>query len=128
MMLASGSITAVNANPATGTATAGSTVGLNGNGAQTPVAIYSVNASQMRTLAIQVTGTFVATLTVQESVDGVNWVANGVVAPITTGTPAGTITAVGVYTCIISGCVLARLTCTAFTSGTAVVTLNATTN
>lgn len=125
MMLSSGSITAANANPATGTATTGSTIGLNGNGAQTTTAVYSAIAASMKTLGIQVTGTFVATLKVQESIDGVNWVDNGVIAPITTGTGAATITAVGIYTCTIAGCVLARVTCSAYTSGTAVITLNA---
>lgn len=114
MNTASGSITAQNANPNSGTPTDGSTVRLNVNGLQ-------------KTLAIQVSGTWSGALTVQETLDGENWIANGVVAPITTGTPAGTIPSgtAGIYTCSIPGAISVRLSANAATTGEAVVTMAA---
>jgi hypothetical protein len=114
MQTTTGTITAQNANPNSGAATTGSTVGLQTSG-------------QQKTLLIQVTGTWSGALTLQETLDGTNWVANGQIAPITTGTNAATIPSgtAGIYIASIAGAIAVRLSSNAATTGTAVVTMAA---
>ena len=112
----SGSISALNANLSSGTATTGSTVAL--------------SASQLNnkaTAAIQVTGTFSATLIGQVSIDGVNWVTLNSISFVNanTGAYSAAITAPGVYTVDVAAMGFFRVTCSAYTSGLAVVTMQA---
>lgn len=120
----SGSITAVNANPSSGTATSGSTVALDLAGGS----MYDPVLYQYHSMAIQVTGTFTATLTFQSSFDGSTWVSHTVTtAPVTAsiGTQVTTATAAGKWYANVSGIRKFRVTCTSYTSGTATVVLTA---
>jgi hypothetical protein len=73
---------------------------------------------------VQVTGTFTATLELQTTIDGTNYVAvQGL--KVSDGTDAPTITAVGIYRYELVGSKGCRVKATAYTSGTAVVTLAA---
>lgn len=109
----SGSISALNANLATGVPTANSTV------------LMSLSNLDPSTAAIQVTGVFTATLVVQASLDGVNWVTLGgtPLVNINTAAYAANITAAGIWQADPAGFAYIRVTCSAYTSGTAVVTL-----
>ena len=108
----SGNITALNTVP-NGVASANSSVQIPTEGAYT--------------VTVQVKGTYVGTLSLQESIDaGVSWVAIlGV--PVPSGAVVSTLTsaAVGTWTAITGGFKLFRIMATAFTSGTAVIILNA---
>lgn len=73
-------------------------------------------------LAIQVTGTFVGTLTFSSTVDGTNFVVTNVL-PVASGTAVSTATAPGMWTLVLQGHKQVRVAFTAFTSGTAVVTV-----
>lgn len=120
----SGSITAANANPSSGTATSGSTVALDLAGGS----MYDPVLYQYNSMAIQVTGTFTATLTFQSSFDGSTWVSHTVTtAPVTAsiGTQVTTATAAGKWYANVSGIRKFRVTCTSYTSGTATVVLTA---
>jgi len=105
-----GSITALNANLATGTPTAGSFV--------------AINAADADTLAIHVTGTFVATLQIQGSLDGINWIQLANLINVNSGAVASTITAVGLFQLDVAGLSYVRITASAYTSGTAVAILS----
>ncbi|MHB1097877.1 MAG: hypothetical protein ACYC3F_17095 [Gemmatimonadaceae bacterium] len=74
------------------------------------------------TLAVQVTGTFVGTITFEVSVDGTTFVAFNM-TPSNSGTDASTATAPGAFSKPIGGYSVARARCSAYTSGTPVVTL-----
>ena len=75
-------------------------------------------------VAIQITGTWVGTLQFEGTVDGTNWVtANGVFAG--SSTPGPTITTNGIVRVTPSGLAQFRITSTAWTSGTAVITIRA---
>lgn len=118
----SGNITVLNANTSSGTATSGSTVALDLAGGS----MYDPVLYQYNTMAIQVTGTFTATLTFQSSFDGSTWVSHTVTtAPVTAsiGTQVTTATAAGKWYANVSGIRKFRVTCTAYTSGTATVVL-----
>lgn len=118
----SGNITAVNANPSSGTATSGSTVALDLAGGS----MYDPVLYQYNSMSIQVTGTFTATLTFQSSFDGSTWVSHTVTtAPVTAsiGTQVTTATAAGKWYANVSGLRKFRVTCTSYTSGTAAVVL-----
>ena len=81
-------------------------------------------ASGMSSASAQITGTWVGTITFEGTVDGTNWVAiNGVFAG--TSTPGSTITANGVVRLTPGGLTSIRLNMTAFTSGSAVITMRA---
>ena len=74
--------------------------------------------------SIQITGTWVGTLQFEGTVDGTNWTAiNGVFAG--TSTPGSTITANGIVRLTPSGLAQFRITSTAWTSGTATISLRA---
>lgn len=111
-----GNITTQNLNPNTGVATAGST-------------IVVASLAGKSTVTIQVIGTYTGALTPQGSTDGVNWVNLSATSlqNISTGFTIGTIAsaAVGIWQVDISGLVQFRMTALAAISGTAVVTINA---
>ena len=121
----SGDITVLNANVSSGTATSGSTVATIISYPNTAT-IYK-NTSQWNTVGVQVTGTFTATLTFQSSADeGATWVSHTVAtAPViaAAGTQVTTATSTGNWVANVSGFTNFRVTCTAYTSGTASVTL-----
>lgn len=117
MIFSIGAITILNSNLATGTATTGSTVGVSAS-----TAPYSPTKDQ-RNIMVQVTGTWTGTLVIQETVDCVNWVINGVVTPILTGTAAASFTTNGIYTATIIGAQQVRVTASAAMTGSAVVTI-----
>ena len=75
-------------------------------------------------VAVQITGTWIGTLQFEGTIDGTNWVAiNGVVAG--TSTPGQTTTTNGIVRLTPSGLAQVRVTSTAFTSGTAVISIRA---
>lgn len=71
---------------------------------------------------VQVTGTFSATLLIEATMDGTNWDTYAFVN-CATGTTATSITGTGQYRTELVGVHSVRVRCSAFTSGTAVVTL-----
>ena len=110
---ASGTITALNSNLATGAATANSSVALQLNGATG----YSVD----------IRGTFTQTLLVQGSVTGNDWVTLSVI-PVGAGlniAQVASVTAQGAWWGNANGLQQIRVTCSALTSGTATVNLRA---
>lgn len=72
-------------------------------------------------LALQVTGTFSATVTWEGTLDGTNWIAI-VVLNRNAGTQATTATAAGLYLANVAGLALFRARVSAFTSGAVTVT------
>jgi hypothetical protein len=110
---ASGTITALNANPTSGTPTAGSTVTLSLTGATG--------------FAIDVRGTFSATLTFQGTINGTDWFTLNAVPAGNAANVAlvSTSTAVGAWVGNGNGLQQVRVTATAYASGTATVTLRA---
>ena len=98
----------------------------NANGSLTASSTgVTVDTADCATACVQLTGTWVGTITFQGTVDNSNWVSLNGVAP-TTGTPATTATSNGVYVVDVAGLQFMRAQCTAFTSGTIVVTILAT--
>ena len=73
-------------------------------------------------IGVQITGTFTGTLQFEGSVDGVTFVAVNMTPPNST-TPATSATSAGVWTGGVGGLLVFRVRCSAYTSGTAVVTL-----
>lgn len=74
--------------------------------------------------AVQITGTWAGTVTFEGTVDNTNWVSiNGVSA--STSAPQATTTVNGVYRLTPGGLAAMRANMTAFTSGTAVVSIRA---
>jgi hypothetical protein len=80
--------------------------------------------SLTNTIGIQVTGTFVGTVTFEVTVDGTNWVAAAAVVTAATTARVTTATAAGLWQLPVAGFVAARVRCSAFTSGTINVTMN----
>jgi hypothetical protein len=72
-------------------------------------------------IAVQLTGTFTATVQFEGTVDGTNYVAM-LASPVGSTTGATTAAAAGLWRLDTSGLTGARLNCTAYTSGTVVVT------
>jgi hypothetical protein len=73
----------------------------------------------------QITGTFVGTVTFEGSVDGINFTGVGVFPPVTSGSSRvyqATATAPGVFIQPVVGMATVRARCSAYTSGTIVVT------
>jgi hypothetical protein len=88
-------------------------------------AFVEIDCTQVGTCAIQITGTFSATLTAEFTLDGTNWN----LAPMSTvaASPATVTgaTAPGVWQANVAGFRRFRINCpTTYTSGTAVVTLS----
>lgn len=75
-------------------------------------------------VGVQVTGTFVGTLQVQVTIDGTNWAAL-VVRPVSTESPTTAITAPSLVSANVIGVINVRVVATAWTSGTATVTIAA---
>ena len=73
-------------------------------------------------VGVQVTGTFSGTLEFQMTIDGTNYVAVSTTS-VTTTTAATTTTATGVFFFNVVGALSVRVTSTAWTSGTATLTL-----
>lgn len=98
------------------------------NGTPTPY----LNVSEYRTLVVDVSGTFVATVQVQSSINGTTWRnVTGSTSVINLGTGAyltsSNITAAGLYAIDISSFQYVRLISTAYTSGTMVLEYNSVT-
>ena len=73
-------------------------------------------------VGVQITGTFSATLQFEMSIDGTNFVAI-IAESVTTGTQATTTTATGIFKFDVVGARIVRVRSTAYTSGTATVSL-----
>lgn len=71
---------------------------------------------------VQVTGTFTATLLIEATMDGTNWGTYAFVN-CATGATATSITAAGQFRTELVGVHSVRVRCSAYTSGTAAVTL-----
>ena len=76
------------------------------------------------TVGFQVTGTWTGTFGIQASVDGVNWLSTNYVA-LTSGNPASSFSANTIGQINTAGMTYVRITSTAWTSGTATVSLQA---
>lgn len=70
----------------------------------------------LETVAIQLSGTFTATVTFEATVDGTNWIALRV-TPIATGTVATTATAAGIFQADVKGLKAVRARVSAYTNG-----------
>jgi hypothetical protein len=112
-LTATGSINALNVNGSIGTGTAGSYV--------------AMNVSGQSVVTIQATGTFVATIAPQTTVDGTNWVTCPFLinASSSTAAPAGALSGTGMYQVPVSGALMFRVVSTVYTSGAAVITMHA---
>lgn len=73
-------------------------------------------------VGIQITGTLSATITFEGTVDGTNYVALNCL-PSNSGTAASTATAVGAFTVSSGGYAAIRARCSAYTSGSPVLTV-----
>ena len=73
-------------------------------------------------VGIQITGTLSATITFEATVDGTNYVALNCM-PSNSATPASTSTAVGAWTVNAGGYAAIRARCSAYTSGSPVLTV-----
>ena len=80
----------------------------------------SLNVAGRSRVGFQVTGTFVATVTFEVSINGADWVALQVF-PSNNSTGATTAAAAGVWTAAVSGFALARARVSAYTSGAVTV-------
>lgn len=110
---ATGSISALNANLATGVATANSAVALGLTGATG--------------FTVDLRGTFVATIVIQGTVNGTDWITLSTL-PIGAGlnvAQVASMTAVGAWNGNANGMQQIRATASAYTSGTVTVTLRA---
>jgi hypothetical protein len=77
------------------------------------------------TLTIQITGTFVGTVTFEGSIDGVNYVSL-LASDVTTGATATTTTAAGIFRVDVTGLYKVRMRVSAWTSGAITVLGNLT--
>ena len=82
--------------------------------------VLEVNTSGLDTLAVQVFGTMNATLVIEATVDGKNWVTLNLI-PYNSSTSATTITTAGVYFSNVAGFAASRVRCSVYTSGTPTV-------
>ncbi len=73
-------------------------------------------------LAIQVVGTMSATLQIEGTIDGQTWFALNAI-PFNSATAVTSITAAGAWFANVSGLLAARIRCSAYTSGTPLITL-----
>jgi len=83
----------------------------------------AVVAASDGNVGVQVTGTWAATLQFEGTIDGTNWFAMNAHAIGTTASAITSTTANGQWRLMSGGCAQVRVRCSAFTSGTAVVTL-----
>lgn len=112
--VAQGTITTQNLNPATGVPTAASTVVVDTNG--------------MSTLAIQTTGTYTGALTLQGTLDDVNWVSFGGLPLINVNTGGSLVSITSalqsVFQADVSAFSQVRISANAAVTGSVVVTLS----
>lgn len=78
------------------------------------------NVTAVRSVTLQVSGTFAGTLTFEATADGANWVAV-LLTNLTDGTQATTTTTTGAWSIVNSGFTALRARMTSYTSGTAVM-------
>lgn len=78
------------------------------------------------TVGVQITGTWTGTIAFQGSIDGVTWVAVSM-TPIPTAAAVTSTSANGTWTGTFSGLVFFQAISTAWTTGTATVSINTTT-
>lgn len=90
-----------------------------GNG--TAVSVGGGTDGGFTVLGLQVVGITTATITVEGTIDGTNWVAL-MVENLNSGAKATTITANGIYRLVCSGLCQVRARISAWTSGTIYVT------
>jgi hypothetical protein len=76
-----------------------------------------MNIDGFKAVAVQVSGTFVGTVTFETSVDGTNFVATGV-TPAAGGAAVSTATAPGLWNLTPNGVTQLRVRVSAYTSGT----------
>ncbi len=88
--------------------------------------VTQTNTSGLNTSNIQITGTWVGTVQFEASVDGSNYFSVNAQVP-TTGALVTSATANGSWTVNVAGCKNFRVRCSAFTSGTIVVAIDAST-
>lgn len=113
---ATGNITVLNSN-------------LGGPGAPTAGSSLEINTEGRSLLAVQVTGTWTGTLTLQATVNGENWVTVGgpvFMSVASRTTSASSISSNGVYQADVSGYIESRITASAAITGTAVLHINST--
>lgn len=107
-------ITTQNLNPATGTPTPGSFV--------------QISCYGLSTLSIQTVGVYTGVLTLQVTIDGVNWISLGGVAIVNVNTGANSATipsaAQSIYQADVSGFNMARISANASVTGSVQVTLS----
>lgn len=87
-----------------------SAAGATGNGT-------AMDVTGFRSVAVQLTGTFTATVTFETSVNGSDWIATGL-TPAAGGAVSSTAAAAGIWTLTPNGVTLLRARVSAFTSGT----------
>lgn len=87
-------------------------------------ACVNVSVQGVVYVAIQLAGTFTATVSFEGTVDGANWVALNL-TPSNSATPASTATAVGVWSGNVGGYSQVRARVSAYTSGTILTSLQA---
>ena len=86
----------------------------NGNG--TPI-----NLSGIAALAVQITGTFSATINFEATIDGTNWIAAKAI-DLNTGSPINTTTATGIFMFNVPGLRLFRARISSYSSGSVTIT------
>lgn len=87
--------------------------------------IVVLDVAGMGTGAIQVTGTYVGTVSFEVSVNGGDWVAVDMALPSTPGTDVNSTTTTGLYTGSVAGTRALRARMSAWTSGAAEISLSA---
>lgn len=124
----SGTITAANANLASGTPTASSYVGVALYAGGLANTIFGGSVPQYGVLGVSVTGTFSATLRFQGSTDeGTNWfTVDAYAIPVTGVAAVGTTTTTGRWAVLGAGLTNLRVTASSYTSGTATVVIEGT--
>lgn len=86
----------------------------------------TINTAGFGTVSVQVTGTYVGTIAFEGATDQTNFVAVNCTPPNSATAETTTITT-GVWTCTVAGLRMFRARMSAYTSGTAVITLGAAT-
>lgn len=86
-------------------------------------AVTLPTATQCDKVGVQITGTFVGTISFEGTLDGTNWVSVALGAAATPATPATSASAAGVFVGDLFQFVGFRVKMTAFTSGSAVITV-----
>lgn len=93
----------------------------------TTCAFYSIPNTQpspISAVTVQITGTFTATIQFEATLDGSTWVSIGA-SPVVTGAEVSSTASTGIWQVNVAGLLGFRARASAYTSGTAVVTLQA---